>query len=253
MRLPRRRDHGKAATILIVVGVIFLIIVICVVVFAMWAVGVNNRLVSLNQNADASWAQVQNVYQRRMDLIPNLVNTVKGAASHEFDVQVGVVRERAKATQMQINPSNPDEFNRFAQQQQALGGALSRLLVTVEKYPEIRANQNFLTLQQQIEGTENRISVERDKFNKAVMTYNNEVLMFPGSFIAAMRNFKQRPYFTAAVEAQTAPTVDFGPSKISPTPAVPAEAPSARITTASHTMLRMPRFQMPVISGINPI
>lgn len=252
MELFCGHDRGRAS-VLIIIGVVVVLVVVGAVIFGAWAVSINNRLVRLSQSADASWAQVQNVYQRRMDLIPNLVNTVKGAASHEFDVQVGVVRERARATQMQINPTNPEEFNRFAQQQQALGGALSRLLVTVEKYPEVRANQNFLTLQQQIEGTENRISVERDKFNKTVMAYNNEVLMFPGSLIAAVRQFKPRPYFTATAEAQTAPTVDFGASKISPSPGTPAEAPATRPTTASRTMLYAPKFQFPVISGINPI
>jgi LemA protein len=150
------------------------------------------------------------------------------------------VEARAKATQVNINPSDPAQFEQFAKAQSELGGALSRLLVTVEKYPEIRTNQNFLELQSQIEGTENRISVERMNFNKAVQEYNNAVLTFPGSLIAGFRNFQKRPFFQGDVAAQKAPTVDFGAPATLATPAPPAPpavaaTPAATIPAAATT------------------
>lgn len=210
MRIAMNTGRGGAKAILLVIGGIIVLLLIFAFIFFSWAVGINNRIVRANQGADAAWAQVQNVYQRRLDLIPNLVNTVKGAASHELDLQIGVVQQRANASKIQINPSDPAQFQQFAQQQAQLGGALSRLLVTVENYPQVRANENFLNLQSQLEGTENRISVERQKFNQAVLDYNNMILVFPASMIASFRNFKQRPYFTADQGAEKAPTVDFG-------------------------------------------
>jgi len=209
------------------------VIIVAVIIFFIWAVGINNKIVKLDQAADAAWAQVQSQYQRRLDLIPNLVATVKGAAQQEVQVVVGAVEARAKATQVQINPSDPAQFEQFARAQSELGSALSRLLVTVERYPEIRTNQNFLELQSQIEGTENRISVERMNFNKAVQEYNNAVLTFPGSLIAGFRNFAKRPFFQGDAAAQTAPTVDFGaPATFqTPAPAAPVQTPAPAPST----------------------
>lgn len=248
------RRGGAAMALLAIVGVLLLLAVI----FFMWAVGVNNRLVKLNQGVDAAWAQVENVYQRRLDLIPNLVNTVKGAASHELDVQVGVVRERAQATQIKIDPSNPEALKTFQENQGSLGSALSRLMAVAENYPQIKANENFLQLQQQLEGTENRISVERGKFNDVVREYNTTIQTFPASFVAAFRNFKERPYFKGEAAAAKPPAVDFSkPAAPAPgaatnmpvsTPAVPVvpapgpapgtppTMPAAPQTT--HTLLR---------------
>ncbi len=243
-----RRDAGRAG--LIALGIIG-VLVVGAIIFFMWAVGVNNRIVRLDQGADTAWAQVQSQYQRRLDLIPNLVATVKGAAQQEVQVVVGAVEARAKATQVKIDPSDPQQFEQFAKAQGELSSALSRLLVTVERYPEIRTNQNFLELQSQIEGTENRISVERKNFNTAVQEYNNAVLTFPGSLIAGFRNFQKRPYFTGDVEAQTAPTVDFGqpasyqpPSPATPAPAAapaqPASTPASAATPPAPGQTAVP-------------
>lgn len=224
------RRSGKAALALVGVVVVLLILAVG---FIMWAVGVNNRLVRLDQGAETAWAQVQSQYQRRLDLIPSLVNTVKGAAQQEVQVVLGAVEARAKATQVNINSSNPEQFQQFAQAQSELGSALSRLLVTVERYPEIRTNQNFLELQSQIEGTENRISVERQNFNRAVQEYNTAVLTFPGSLIAGFRNFAKRPYFTGDAAAQTTPTVDFStPATYQPPAPAATPAPAAATPVA---------------------
>jgi len=228
-----RSMMGRCGRALLVVVGLIAVLFLAAVIFVVWAVGVNNSLVRLNQDADAAWAQVQSQYQRRLDLIPNLVNTVKGAANQELQLVVGAVQQRAKATQVTIDPSNAQELQQFSQNQAALGGALGRLVVTVEKYPEMRTNQNFLELQSQLEGTENRITVERQKYNDTVKAYNNAVLVFPGALIATFRNFKQRPYFTAETEAQSAPRVDFGGNAGAPphgaagTPATGAAAPAA--------------------------
>src|ERR1043166_6120446 len=144
LRLANRAPRGNVViVILAVVGVLLLLAIIV----GSWLVGINNGIVRKNQAADGAWAQVQSVYQRRLDLIPNLVETVKGAAAHELQVQVGGVQERAKATQVRIDPSNPDQFKDFVSKQAELGSAIGRLLVTVENYPQIKANENFLTLQ----------------------------------------------------------------------------------------------------------
>ncbi len=225
--VKKRVSGGAGIAVLGVVGVL----IVLAIIIGVWFVGISNKIVRLDQAADAAWAQVQSQYQRRLDLIPNLVATVKGAAQQEVQVVVGAVEARAKATQVQINPSDPAQLAQFEKAQSALGGALSRLLVTVERYPEIRTNQNFLELQSQIEGTENRIAVERMSFNKAVQEYNNGVLTFPGSLIAGFRNFQKRPFFTGDVEAQTAPSVDFGAPATLATPA-PAALPVANITPA---------------------
>src|SRR5215216_7622583 len=152
-----------------------------------WGVGVNNELVTLDTQVQSAWAQVQNQYQRRADLIPNLVETVKGFAAQERGVLEAVTQARARATGVQLTPealADPKAMERFQAAQRDLSGALSRLLVTVERYPELKSNQNFLDLQKQLEGTENRIAVERKRFNDAVAVYNTRLRLFPGSLVA---------------------------------------------------------------------
>ena len=170
-----------------------------------------NSMVAKDEGVEAQWANVQNAYQRRADLIPNLVNTVKGAANFEQETLTRVIEARAKATSVNISPDNltPENIERFQAAQGELSGALSRLLVSVERYPELKANQNFLELQAQLEGTENRISVERRKFNEAVQDYNSYIRSFPRNMIAGMFDFEQKGYFEAEAGAQTAPTVEF--------------------------------------------
>ena len=195
-------------TALIVVGVIALILVIAF----MWGVGVNNQLVTADVAVSEKWAQVQNVYQRRADLIPNLVETVKGFAAQERTVLEEVTRARASAGSIKATPellNDPAAFKRFQDAQNQLGGALSRLLVTVERYPELKSNQNFLALQSQLEGTENRITVERQRFNEAVRDYNLRVRVFPASLIAGLRGFKEKPFFESAPGSETVPKVKF--------------------------------------------
>ncbi|WP_162056071.1 LemA family protein [Pontibacter pamirensis] len=170
-----------------------------------------NTLVEKDETVEAQWANVQNSYQRRADLVPNLVNTVKGAADFERGTLTDVIEARAKATSVNISPDNltPENIERFQQAQGELSGALSRLLVSVERYPELRANQNFLELQAQLEGTENRISVERRKFNEAVQDYNTTVRSFPSNLMAGMFGFERKGHFEADPGAQQAPTVQF--------------------------------------------
>ena len=168
-------------------------------------------MVQNSEQVDASWAQVQNVYQRRADLIPNLVSTVKGYAAHEQEVLTGVVEARAKATSVNLNAENLTEANMkaFQQAQEGLSGALSRLMVVVERYPDLKANQSFLELQAQLEGTENRITVERQKFNETTRVYNTHIKSFPQNFLASMFGFSIKPYFEATAGAETAPKVEF--------------------------------------------
>ncbi|SMO62403.1 LemA family protein [Solitalea koreensis] len=170
-----------------------------------------NNMVTLDQNVKKQWGQVQTSYQRRADLIPNLVNTVKGYANFEKETLTQVIEARAKATAVNIdaNNLNPENFQKFQEAQQGVSSALSRLLVTVEKYPELKANQNFLELQAQLEGTENRISVERNKFNEVTGDYNTTVKRFPNNLYAGMFGFAEKPYFQAAAGSEKAPTVQF--------------------------------------------
>lgn len=170
-----------------------------------------NDMVNQDENVKAKWANVQSDYQRRSDLIPNLVNTVKGAANFEQETLTRVIEARAKATSVNINPDEltPEKIAQFQQAQSQLSGALSRLLVTVEQYPELRANQNFLDLQKQLEGTENRIKVSRNDFNTAVQGYNNTVRQFPNNVFAGMFGFRPRQPFTADPGAERAPEVKF--------------------------------------------
>jgi LemA protein len=170
-----------------------------------------NSMVSLDENVKAKWGNVQSDYQRRADLIPNLVNTVKGAANFEQETLTRVTEARANATKTTISPENltPENIQRFQQAQGELSSALSRLLVTVERYPELKANQNFLNLQTQLEGTENRIKVSRNDFNQSVQEYNGTVRRFPNNIFAGMFGFSIRRPFEADQGAQTAPSVNF--------------------------------------------
>jgi LemA protein len=170
-----------------------------------------NTMVDKDTQVQAKWANVQSDYQRRADLIPNLVNTVKGAANFEQTTLTKVIEARAKATQTTINPGDltPENLQRFQQAQGELSGALSRLLVTIERYPELKANQNFLNLQAQLEGTENRIKVSRNDFNTSVQEYNQTVRRFPNVIYAGMLGFRPKQPFQADAAAQTAPTVNF--------------------------------------------
>jgi LemA protein len=203
-------------------GAILVILLLIVVVAAVALSGSYNRLVGLQQSVDAQWAQVQNVYQRRADLIPNLVNTVSGAANFEKSTLTEVTNARASVGRVQLDPNKAPadaaQLEQFQAAQGQLSNALSRLLVVVERYPELKANQNFLGLQAQLEGTENRISVERNKFNTVVQEYNTAVRRFPTNLIAGMLGFPPRPFFTAQAGAEKPPPVqfNFGPA---PTPA----------------------------------
>lgn len=170
-----------------------------------------NTMVEKDEAVETAWANVQNAYQRRADLVPNLVNTVKGAANFEQETLTQVIEARAKATSVNISAENltPENIQQFQAAQGQLSGALSRLLATVEAYPDLKANQNFLELQAQLEGTENRISVERRNFNEAVQSYNTTVRSFPNNLMAGMFGFERKGHFEAEAGAQTAPTVQF--------------------------------------------
>jgi LemA protein len=194
-------------------GVIALIVVGVVLALVIgWGVSLNNQLVGLEQSVNEKWAQVQNVYQRRADLIPNLVETVKGFAAQEKTVLEDVTKARASASSIQLTPealNDPKALERFQAAQSQLSGALSRLLVTVERYPELKSNQNFLALQSQLEGTENRITVERQRFNEAVREYDTRLRLFPGSLVARVAGFQPKAFFEAAPDAATPPKVKF--------------------------------------------
>lgn len=187
--------------------------VIAAVLFGIftWGVGVNNQLVGLDEAVNQAWAQVENVYQRRLDLIPNLVETVKGYAEHEKSTFVEVTEARSKAagTISKDVLSDPAKFQQFQESQAQLSSALSRLMVVVERYPELKANENFMQLQAQLEGTENRITVERGRFNEAAQAFNTFARRFPASFIANLRGFKTKEYFKADAAAKVAPKVQF--------------------------------------------
>lgn len=170
-----------------------------------------NTMVEMDEQVTASWAQVENVYQRRADLIPNLVNTVKGYAAHEQETLTGVIEARSKATSVNIDPSNmnPQMLQQFNQAQEGLSSALSRLMVVVEKYPDLKANQNFMDLQAQLEGTENRIATERRKFNETTQKYNAYIRKFPRVIYAGWFSFEKKTYFEAQQGADKAPEVQF--------------------------------------------
>ena len=191
--------------------VVLIVIAAVVLILFFWIKGVYNSMVSMDENVSQAWAQVENVYQRRADLIPNLVATVKGYAEHESSTLESVVEARAKATQATVDPSrlSEDEISRFMSAQDELGAAIGRLLVSVERYPDLKANQNFLELQAQLEGTENRIAVERKKYNEAARSYNVTVRKFPNNIFAGMLGFGTKGYFEAAEGAAEVPEVNF--------------------------------------------
>ncbi|HKL32017.1 MAG TPA: LemA family protein [Tangfeifania sp.] len=170
-----------------------------------------NKMVDMEEQVTAQWSQVENVYQRRADLIPNLVNTVKGYAEHEQETLEGVIEARSKATSVNVNPENLSEqsIEQFNQAQQGLSSALSRLMVVVERYPDLKANQNFLDLQAQLEGTENRIAVERRKFNEVTQTYNAYIRKFPQVVYSGWFGFEKKDYFQSQQGADQAPEVQF--------------------------------------------
>ncbi|HPE74519.1 MAG TPA: LemA family protein [Draconibacterium sp.] len=170
-----------------------------------------NKMVSMDEQVTSQWAQVENVYQRRADLIPNLVNTVKGYAAHEQETLEGVIEARSKATSVNIDPSKltPETIQQFNQAQEGLSSALSKLMVVVERYPDLKANQNFLDLQAQLEGTENRITVERMKFNETTQTYNAYIRKFPQVIYSGWFGFEKKSYFEAQQGAEKAPEVKF--------------------------------------------
>lgn len=177
-----------------------------------WAVGLNNKFVKMRTAVDAQWAQVQNTYQRRFDLIPNLVNTVSGAANFEKSTITEVTQARASVGSVKIDPNStpdPETLRKFQAAQDQLSGALSRLLVVAERYPELRATQAFRDLQVQLEGTENRIAVERGRYNDVVREYNTSIEQFPGQLIAGFRGFKPKEFFQSTAGAEKAPTVQF--------------------------------------------
>ncbi len=194
-----------------------IVVIVIVVAIALMFGSTYNGLVKLDETVKGAWAEVDNQLKRRMDLIPNLVNTVKGYANFEKETLEGVIQARANATKMQVNAgdlmNNPEQLQQFMNAQNGLSSALGRLMVVVERYPELKANQNFLDLQAQLEGTENRLAVARRRFNETVKVYNTKIRVFPRNFIAGMLGFQQRPYFEAPPEAQQAPAVDFDFSK----------------------------------------
>ena len=194
---------------LIIVGVI---LVCCFGIFKFFG-GTYNTIVSLDEGVSSQWAQVQNQYQRRMDLIPNLVSTVKGYAKHESDVFTQIADARSKAGGVvNVDSSildDPEAFAKYQKVQGELGSSLRRLLMITENYPELKADQNFLALQDQLEGTENRISTERKRFNETVSEYNKYIRSFPKNIIANMNGYRPKSYFTASDEAQNAPKVEF--------------------------------------------
>lgn len=188
------------------------IIILLLVILVSWGIKTYNNLVTINEEVNQSWSQVENQYQRRADLIPNLVNTVKGYANFERGVLTDVTEARAKVSQFNITPevlNDPQAFQKFEQLQGNLSSALSRLLVTVENYPELKANENFLQLQAQLEGTENRISVERRKFNLSVQNYNTTIKRFPSAFFAGIFGFREKSYFKSIPASETPPKVEF--------------------------------------------
>ena len=192
----------KKSTIIILVAVALLVI---------WGVTGYNRLVSMEENVNGQWSNVETQYQRRADLIPNLVNTVKGYASHEKETLEGVIQARSQATQSTVDAANltPEKLAEYQKAQGAVTSALGKLLAVSERYPELKANQNFLELQAQLEGTENRINVARTNFNNAAKAFNTSIRRFPNNLLAGMFGFEKRSYFEAAEGAEQAPKVEF--------------------------------------------
>lgn len=192
--------------------IIAIAILVPIFILVSWFIGTYNNLVTLDEKVTEAWSQVENQYQRRADLIPNLVETVKGVANFEKETYTAVAEARTKVGQVNISAemlSDPNAFAQFQKAQDNLSGALSRLLVAVERYPQLKANENFLQLQAQLEGTENRISVERRKFNQIVQQYNSSIRRFPANIIANMSGFRPKEYFKSAPGTENAPKVKF--------------------------------------------
>ena len=191
------------------------VLIFVAIVAIVWGVSIYNGLVKEQENVEKAWGNVENVYQRRADLIPNLVETVKGYAKHEQETLEGVIEARANATKVTIDPKNmtPEDLQKYQAAQGDVTNALSKLIAVAEAYPDLKANQNFLELQSQLEGTENRITVERNKFNEAAQTYNTKRRTFPTNIIAGIFGFGDKPYFQAQEGADKAPKVDFGTSE----------------------------------------
>jgi len=198
----------KGCLIWIIAGGLLALVVLIVI---LWGTRVYNNMVSLQEGVTSQWGNVETQYQRRADLIPNFVNTVKGAAAFEQETLTQVIEARAKATQVTIDPANmtAENMQQFQQAQGDLSSALSRLMVVVEKYPELKATQNFRDLQVELEGTENRISVERRKFNEVARSFNTYIRRFPQNFLAGMFGFETKPYFESMEGADKAPEVQF--------------------------------------------
>src|ERR1700736_3536886 len=209
-------------------GGLVLILLFVAFLIGLFFWGRYNKLVTLDQEVNKKWGDVQTVYQRRADLIPNLVNTVQGAANFEKSTLVEVTNARASVGRVQLDPnkapSDAAQLQQFQQAQGELSSALSRLLVVTERYPELKANQNFLGLQAQLEGTANRISVERSNYNEVVQRFNTAVRRFPTNLIAGMFGFSPRPFFNAQPGAERAPTVNFNFGSPAPAPAATAAA-----------------------------
>ena len=188
-----------------------IILIAVVAIAAIWGISVYNGMVKMDESVNTAWSNVENQYQRRADLIPNLVNTVKGYAAHEKETLEAVMAARSKATQMTVDADNltPEKLQEYQKAQGEIGAALGRLLAITENYPDLKANQNFMELQAQLEGTENRISVERRNFNEVARTYNTSIRTFPKSILAGIFGFDKRPYFEAEEGANKAPEVKF--------------------------------------------
>jgi LemA protein len=195
-----------------IIGAVLGAVALAVLVVALWAVGAYNGIVGKNEAVSTAWSQVENQYQRRADLVPNLVEVVKGSAKFEKETLTAVVEARAKVGQMTVGKAvldDPTAFKKFEDAQAGLSSALSRLMVVVEKYPELKSTQGFRDLQVQLEGTENRVAVARMDFNNSAQDYNTAIKRFPGALVAGFGGFKARPYFSAAPEAAKAPAVKF--------------------------------------------
>jgi len=192
------------------IGIIVIVLVVLLLIVS-WGVGIYNKIIPMNEKVSTEWSNVETQYQRRADLIPNFVNTVKGAAEFEQETLTRVIEARAKATQMTIDPSNitPEQLQQFQAAQSEVSSALQRLMVVVERYPDIKATQNFRDLQVELEGTENRIAVARNNFNDAAREYNTFIKKFPNNLIASLSKFDARPYFEAQEGTEVAPTVQF--------------------------------------------
>lgn len=188
-----------------------IVVIVIIAVIAIWAVSAYNGLVKADEAVSTAWSNVENQYQRRADLIPNLVNTVKGYAAHENETLMAVTNARSQATAVSVNAEDltAESLQKYQKAQGEVGAALGRLLAISESYPDLKANENFRELQAQLEGTENRISVERRNFNDAVRSFNTSIRTFPRSLIASMSGFEKRPYFEAAEGTSTAPEVQF--------------------------------------------